>query len=74
MVRHTLKILQQMLQDFYSVSNRFGTLCIKGLSSLVLTLINWDHINKALTIVNNTRKFYEALIFVDSFEVAGIKN
>ena len=57
-----------MLQDFQSVSSRFG------LSSLVLTLINWDHINKALTIVNNTRKFYEALIFVDSFEVAGIKN
>ena len=32
MVRHTLKILQQMLQDFQSVSDHFGTLCIKGLS------------------------------------------
>ena len=31
MVGHTLKILQQMLQDFYSVSETFGTLCIKGL-------------------------------------------
>ena len=31
MVRHTLNILQQMLQDFYSVSDHFGTLCIKGL-------------------------------------------
>ena len=31
MVRHTLKILQQMLQDFKSVSDHFGTLCIKGL-------------------------------------------
>ena len=31
MVRHTLKILQQMLQDFESVSDHFGTLCIKGL-------------------------------------------
>ena len=31
MVRHTLKILQQMLQDFQSVSEDFGTLCIKVL-------------------------------------------
>ena len=27
----TLKILQQMMQDFYSVSDHFATLCIKGL-------------------------------------------
>ena len=27
-----LKILQQMLQDFLSVSDQFGTLCIKGLN------------------------------------------
>ena len=31
MVRHTLKILQQMLQDFQSVFDHFGTLAIKGL-------------------------------------------
>ena len=31
MIRHTLKILLQMLQDFYSVSDHFGTLSIKGL-------------------------------------------
>ena len=31
MVRHTLKILHQMLQDFKSVSDQFETLCIKGL-------------------------------------------
>ena len=31
MVRHTLKILQQMLQNFTSVSNHYGALCIKGL-------------------------------------------
>ena len=31
MVRHTLKILQQMQQDFKSVSDHSGTLCIKGL-------------------------------------------
>ena len=34
MVRHTLKILQQMLQDFKSVSDDFGTLCIKGIKEL----------------------------------------
>ena len=34
MVRHTLKILQQMLQDIYSVSDQFGALCIKGLMQL----------------------------------------
>ena len=32
MVRHTLKILQQMLQDFESVSEHFATLPSKGLS------------------------------------------
>ena len=31
MVRHTLKVLQQMLQDFKSVSDHFGTLYIKKL-------------------------------------------
>ena len=34
MVRLTLKILQRMLQDFYSVSDHFGTLCIKGLKTI----------------------------------------
>ena len=29
MVRHTLKILQQMQKDFKSVSDHFGALCIK---------------------------------------------
>ena len=32
MVRHTLKILQHLLQDFKSVSDRFSTLRIKGLN------------------------------------------
>ena len=32
MVRHTLKIFQQMLQDFQSVSGHFVALCIKGLT------------------------------------------
>ena len=31
MVRHTLKILQLMQQDFYIVFDHFGTLCIKEL-------------------------------------------
>ena len=34
MVRHTFKILQQMVQGFQSVSDHFGTLCIKGLKIL----------------------------------------
>ena len=29
--QNTLKILQQMLQNFQSVSDQFGALCIKGL-------------------------------------------
>ena len=36
MVRHTLKILQHLLQDFQSVSDHFGTLCIKWLSGILL--------------------------------------
>ena len=31
MVRHTLKVLQNLLQSFESVFNNFGTLCIKVL-------------------------------------------
>ena len=31
MVRHTLKILLQIQQDFESESDHFGTKCIKGL-------------------------------------------
>ena len=34
MVKHTFKILQQMLQDFQSAFDHFGTLCIKGLNTL----------------------------------------
>ena len=33
MVRHTLKILQHLLQDFQIVPDHFGTLCIKGLET-----------------------------------------
>ena len=36
--RHTLKILQQMLQDFKSVSYNFGTLCIEGLIHFLYTI------------------------------------
>ena len=31
MVRNNLKILQHLLQDFQSLSDHFGRLCIKGL-------------------------------------------
>ena len=34
MVRHTLKILLRIVHNFYSVSDHFGTLCIKGIKSL----------------------------------------
>ena len=34
MVRHTLKILQHLLQDFKNVSDHFGTLRIKGLKDV----------------------------------------
>ena len=30
MVRHPLKILQQLLQDFKSVSDHFGSYALKG--------------------------------------------
>ena len=33
MVRHTSKILQQMLQDFSSALDHCGTLCIKELKT-----------------------------------------
>ena len=38
MVRQTLKILQQMLQDFESMSDHCGTLCIIGLIAIFLVL------------------------------------
>ena len=37
MVRQTLKILQHLLQDFKSLSDHFGALCIKGLNFAELT-------------------------------------
>ena len=44
-VRHTLKILQNLLQDFQSVSDLFGILCVKGLK-LKLALVNHDYCRK----------------------------
>ena len=41
MVRHTFKILQHLLQDFKSVSDHFGTLCIKGLTYVAIARMNW---------------------------------
>ena len=34
MVRHTLTVLQHLLQDFLSAFDHFGTLCIKGLKGV----------------------------------------
>ena len=34
MIRHTLKISQHLLQDFQSVPEHFGTLCINGLKAV----------------------------------------
>ena len=48
--RHTLKILQNLLQDFQSVSDPFGTLCVKGLK-LKLALVNHDYCRKINDIV-----------------------
>ena len=38
MVRHTFNILQHLQHNFYSVSDHFGTLCIKGLIFLKLRI------------------------------------
>ena len=40
MVRHTLKILQHVRQNFESVSDHFGALCIKCLTLSVPTSQN----------------------------------
>ena len=45
---YTFKILQQMLQDFQSVSDHFGTLCTKG-----LTLSNSCH--SKISAIHDTR-------------------
>ena len=37
MVRHTLKILQHLPQNFQSVSDHFGRLCIKEIKYLFKT-------------------------------------
>ena len=45
MARHTLKNLQQILQDFSSVPGHFGALCIKRLSSLFVLMLCYYLIN-----------------------------
>ena len=39
MVRHAFTIVQYLLQDFYVVSDHFGTLCIKRLLHADITKI-----------------------------------
>ena len=48
MVRHTLKILQHLPQDFLIVSDHFGTLCIKGL--IFNILLQFRCFSTALTV------------------------
>ena len=43
MVRQTLKILQQMLQDFKSVSDHFGTLYIKEFNHLKIIQYSYSN-------------------------------
>ena len=43
MVRHTLKILQQMLQDFKNVSDHFTTLRSKGLMKMRVKMKKRSH-------------------------------
>ena len=40
MVRHTLKILQHLLQDFLSVSDHFTALRSKGLNSFLWRVVS----------------------------------
>ena len=47
-MRHTLKIWGHLLQDFQSVFDHFGTLCIKGLTLLKQILQNWKRKMKNL--------------------------
>ena len=63
MIRHTLKTLYHMLQDFWSVSDHFGTLCLKRLHSLnhsVITKVTHQKILEDFTIwlETATRKKY----------------
>ena len=51
MARYTLKILQQMLQDFSCVSNHFGTLYTKGLRLKLITLENNKPIHDLLLLM-----------------------
>ena len=54
MVRHTLKILQQMLQDFESVSDHFGSLCINRLTYNIICWMNNQGSHYFLTIISGT--------------------
>ena len=48
MVKHTFKILEHLLQDFKSVSDHFGTLCIKESTALVKKFIHEGTTNESL--------------------------
>ena len=54
MVKHTLKILQQMQQDFQSVSDHFGTSYIKGLK--------YGHSEGTIPVILDSRETLKRLI------------
>ena len=56
MVRQTLKILQQMLQDFKSVSDHFGTLCMNGLKQERLFYYSQLYYNQRLLVQEQQRQ------------------
>ena len=69
------KILQQMLQDFSNVSDRFGTLCIKGLKVpfsfnyfILFFLFTW---NAESSLITNFLLLLTTLLFKD-FKVCQI--
>ena len=45
MVRHIFKTVQHLLQDFQSMSDHFGTLCIKELRITSFFIPNFEHLS-----------------------------
>ena len=65
MVRHTLKILQHLLQDFGSMSRHFGTLCIKGLiftNKQILNIVPRDNVTAVIVLLSYHVKMWKVLL------------
>ena len=60
MVRHTLEILQQMQQQFQSVTDHFGKLCSEGLKkSSAKTQYIWMLCTSIMQDTRQAKKIYE---------------